>query len=1553
MTATDAFVVGESFLSEHFFASDSTKKDSSFNALVRAERRAWNEAQKEDEETPRSRLLASRAALLADLNAATEQLTDPQPGTNTNALHEVYDQLLTTLGYEKKALTKTTSGPLTRFSAPSLADAAALEVIRALPAQDVNDLLDKDATNLTSPYTEEGATEADTETFTSVAHLLTHRFNQEDAPEFALILAGPWVLITQKERWAEGRYLAIDLRLVLDRADQRVGGEIDRMLTCIAAQSLAPDPEGQIWWSGALEESVAHTAGVSEDLRVGVKESIEIIGNEVVKRRGALGLDPLPEEEAQPLAVQSLRFLYRILFLLYAEASPELGVLPVGDPAYARGYSLDRLREMIQVPMADQESREGTHLYDSLALLFRLVDEGFDPGDDQGLKFQALRADLFKPEATSFIDEVGLSNLALQEVLQKLLLSKEKRGAQRGFISYAELGINQLGAVYESLMSYTGFFAREDLYEVAKKGDPSKGSWVATAEVAGRLNEEDFVTFEDEHGQKKPVIHPRGSFVFRLSGRERATSASYYTPEVLTEFTVSESLKELLDQDGHTTTADEVLSLKVCEPALGSGAFAIEAVRQLASEYLKRKQEELDQKIDPDDYPLEMQKAKTYIALHNVFGVDLNATALELAEVSLWLDTMGQGLEAPWFGLHLRRGNSLIGSRRAVYDITQLNKKAWQKAVPKRVPLDQPLPMNREGAEEVHHFLLPAEGWGSAVHTKNGRQLAPEAVQDLRAWRRDILRAPTAKQRRRLRVVAARVEALWSLALERLRIAEQQIRRPVQVWGQEEQEKPEEDYVTREQIEASLADPNGAYQRLKTVMDAWNAMWFWPLTDTLTMVDGEKVAPPSLDEWTKTLEGIVGVGGWKGPEKEETLLGATTWTELEDAEKAHLGFSAAENPEELEAEHPWLTVTKRIAEEQGFFHWDLFFGQVFAERGGFDLQVGNPPWVRPTFDEEQLLAEFDPWFQLKGKATQKTVKERTREAMADSQAEAFLLDGAVAIAGQASFMRSPVEFPALKGLQPDTYRCFMLETWENSNDDGIVGLIHPETHFTDNKAGPLRARTYPRLRRHWQFVNELSIFDVHHLTSYGVHIYGHPSDVSFLQASALYHPHTITRSFSHDGSGDEPGFKSRDGRWDLRPHGARVFEITKETLDTWQSALNDDNSSSLQTSMLYAANKAASEVVERIAVTPRLGETNLAFSQGWHETSARRAGRFEVDWGAADSWDDVILQGPNLFVDTPFFKQPNATMKSNLDWSEVDLEFLAPNALPVTSYKPAGDHDTYDAEYTDWGTPEQPDSARNHYRIAWRTMAANTGQRTLIPALIPPGSAHVDTVFSMGTESPQDLLSSLGVLSSLTGDFAIRVAPKKHIRASQISRLPRLTNETLIDAVIDRTLKLNCLTDAYAPIWEELTGEPWTTESPLRNARQRRQALVEIDALVALDLGITADQLATLYRTQFPVLYGYDRNRDHYDNNGRLVPKEVMNVWKKKGDDIALEERQWTHPLSEVEYTYELPFKTLDREEDMTRAYNNFQADLEAGGPIRPLDLTVAHEEASTVGDVL
>src|SRR5690606_31876500 len=104
---------------------------------------------------------------------------------------------------------------------------------------------------------------------------------------------------------------------------------------------------------------------------------------------------------------------------------------------------------------------------------------------------------------TAHIDEVGLGNAAMQQVLEHLLLSKESRGRDRGYISYAELGINQLGAVYEGLMSYTGFFAETDLYEVAKNGDPSKGSWVVPVDRAEGIAKADFVRVEDPRTGEK------------------------------------------------------------------------------------------------------------------------------------------------------------------------------------------------------------------------------------------------------------------------------------------------------------------------------------------------------------------------------------------------------------------------------------------------------------------------------------------------------------------------------------------------------------------------------------------------------------------------------------------------------------------------------------------------------------------------------------------------------------------------------------------------------------------------------------------------------------------------------------------------------------------------------------------------------------------------------------------------------------------------------------------------------------------------------------------
>ncbi|TFB67981.1 DNA methyltransferase [Cryobacterium sp. Hz9] len=1565
----EAIIIGEGWLSDHFFTTDA--KSQSFHARAVARRKEWDEQDADGTPSARARFTAVRAQLETRLAAL-------EPGVDDLGIRdEIYGPLRTVLGFTGGGYHLDQNGPLLRVTQPGLVEGSPLVIVEARPVDTLEDLLARDADTLLVPFEVD---DNHKHAISSVGRLLSTLFVEDDGPIFALVLAGKWLLVAERERWAEGRYLAVDLQLVVARNDAKKGGEIDRALTCVSAESLAPDAEGDIWWSQVLDESIKHTVGVSQDLREGVRLSIEIIANDVVARRRRKGMEPLPGSEAQTLAKQSLRFLYRILFLLYAEASPELNVLPVGASEYEEGYSLDRLRELTLVKLATEQGENGTHLYESLAVLFRLVDRGhgvttpappvesgetpseaFDLRD--GLVFNSLRADLFLPKATAHIDEVKLSDTKLQEVLAHLLLSKVKNGQDIGFISYADLGINQLGAVYEGLMSYTGFFAETELYEVAKDGNAAKGSWVVPVERSQGISSKDFV--QEAHpitGETRARIHPVGSFVFRLAGRERQQSASYYTPEVLTRFTVSQALEELLDQDDTTTTAAEILELTVCEPALGSGAFALEAVRQLADQYLRRRQSELGEKIDPDAYPRELQKAKASIALHQVYGVDLNGTAVELAEISLWLDTMSEDLQAPWFGLHLKRGNSLIGSRRAVYSRDQVNSKSWLKTVPRDVHVSDLATDLREGkiasgvSGSIHHFLLPAEGWGSAVDAKEAKELAPEALAALKGWRRQITAKPTKKQLDQLVNLSYRVETLWQFALRRLEIAEREIRRQIPLWGATptaiEFVEPTP-HVTREEIERKLADANGAYQRLRRVMDAWNSLWFWPLTDTLT----QGIQPPTTDQWIAGLTALLGthfeVKAKLAAQGQTTLGLSNEWSELGAIEENELAFAMVTPVNGALEAHPWLVVSERIGQQQGFFHWELDFTTVFA-RGGFDLQIGNPPWVRPDFDEAAALAEHDSWWALAHKPPQWEVEARRSATHTLPGAKRYYLEELSSNTAVRQSVSHVTRFPLLEGLRPDLYRCFMEQSWRNMSSTGIVGLIHPESHFTDEKAGLLRSSTYRHLRRHWQFLNSLRLFEVHAEVNFGVHIYSElREDVRFLMAASIYHPDTVNRSLVHDGSGAEPGIKNTLGEWDLRPHRNRILTVTQDVLKAWHSVLEDQQVPVLRTRMVYTVSTAIASALGKVTKNGRIASLGLSFSLGWDEGADFKKGRFEKRWGVADAWSKAILQGPHMFVADPFYKSPNSTMLHKTDWSSCDLESLAADALPVTAYKPTGNWDDYEADFTNWPEAE-PTAARRYYRVAWRAMAGNNNERTLLATIIPPGAAHVDGVNSLaksGTVAGVEVVWVAGFLASLVSDFAVRVAPKSALRRKTIERLPIVSTSPLMPHLVLRTLRLNCLTDAYSELWSSVfetefksqnwvagidypnrkgLGEiesHWTRDSPLRIASDRRQALVEIDALVSIALGLTADELCTIYRTQFPVLYGYDRNSYFYDVNGRLVPNSVLRIWRSRGDQTTEDER--TTSSAGNMYTYELPFVTLDREADMRQAYAHFEKILE------------------------
>jgi len=317
------------------------------------------------------------------------------------------------------------------------------------------------------------------------------------------------------------------------------------------------------------------------------------------------------------------------------------------------------------------------------------------------------------------------------------------------------------------------------------------------------------------------------------------------------------------------------------------------------------------------------------------------------------------------------------------------------------------------------------------------------------------------------------------------------------------------------------------------------------------------------------------------------------------------------------------------------------------------------------------------------------------------------------------------------------------------------------------------------------------------------------------------------------------------------------------------------------------------------------------------------------------------------------YKSPNATMKHNQDWTSTDFEALPADATPVTQYKPAGDRATYDRLYTHWGDA----SARDHYRIAWRRMAANTGERTLIPAIIPPGTAHVDPVFSACAlnASRLTLPMTAATASSLLADFQIRSHARNDIRGTDFNLLPQLRTDNLLGPRVTlQALRLNCVTDAYVELWEQSwddrflddtpilerydkrpIGPTWTRDTPLRRAEDRRNAQAEIDVMVAIMLGVPIEDLCTIYRTQFAVLYDYDHGRGQgayvYDANGRQVPTPVRQAWDKRqrptsNEDMPLSERTHTHPGSGISYTYALPFRIRDRESDFRRIHTALMA---------------------------
>ena len=479
-----------------------------------------------------------------------------------------------------------------------------------------------------------------------------------------------------------GRPLCAALRLLLSER---------RLLALPRAQRLA----------GLLEASRKYQNVVSEQLAEqvlhGLYELLRGFQSAHEKSHGTLlahELEQAPDNVYRAL----LTVILRLVFLLYAEERDMLS----RDDTFVEYYSIvglyERLREDAGLHPDTMDDRYGA--WAQLLVLFRMVHDGAKCED---MRLPARRGDLFSPsrfpflegwhgsgapQVTQAIEPPLVPDGTVYRVLEKLLVLDGER------ISYRALDVEQIGSVYETMMGFrlekaTG---RSVAIKSQKRGGASttvdldgllevpagqRAKWIRdrterklTTTVTKPLRAATNLT--DLHAAlgrvadsaATPDLVPRGAMILQPSD-ERRRSGSHYTPRELTAPIVEETLKPMLERlgNGGVPRAATLLELKICDPAMGSGAFLVEACRYLAErlvESWKVHGSRPDIPADEDDLVF----ARRIVAQKCLYGVDRNPMAVDLAKMSLWLATLARDEPLTFVDHALRDGDSLVGLTR-------------------------------------------------------------------------------------------------------------------------------------------------------------------------------------------------------------------------------------------------------------------------------------------------------------------------------------------------------------------------------------------------------------------------------------------------------------------------------------------------------------------------------------------------------------------------------------------------------------------------------------------------------------------------------------------------------------------------------------------------------------------------------------------------------------------------------------------------------------------------------------------------------------------------
>lgn len=367
------------------------------------------------------------------------------------------------------------------------------------------------------------------------------------------------------------------------------------------------------------EQSVTTGSSIGSELKYNIKKAIEELGN------GFLTGDIIErfknnEEECSQFYSELLIIIYRVMFLLFAE---QRGLFPGTTCLYMEEYSITSLRNRVErgIPMRD----EYTDIWEGLKVTFRMVEEGIP---EQGI--YAYNGMLFSKDSTVLLNTLKCRNKEFLKMIDYLTLFSKDGLIHR--ISYVDLGVEELGSIYEGLLDFSP--------RVVKKREVFKS---------------------EVFGIKQDVEVKENSFFLDPRGTMRKQSGSYYTRPELVDELIKSALMPVVDErlkESKTLKEKEeaLLKIKVCDPASGSGHFLIAANNYLGVQLAKIRCE--------SEYPSDKDigLAKRDVLIHCIYGVDINEMAVELAKVSLWINACVREYPLNFLDHHIKCGNSLIGA---------------------------------------------------------------------------------------------------------------------------------------------------------------------------------------------------------------------------------------------------------------------------------------------------------------------------------------------------------------------------------------------------------------------------------------------------------------------------------------------------------------------------------------------------------------------------------------------------------------------------------------------------------------------------------------------------------------------------------------------------------------------------------------------------------------------------------------------------------------------------------------------------------------------------